>query len=221
MIETLTPIIGAYLLGSVPFALIVARIYGVPDLRAVGSGNIGATNVHRAAGFAASLWVYLLDIGKGAAAVIIAQRINQDLLPRDVFLVLVALASIIGHIFPLFIGFRGGKGVNTALGAVGSLFPIEALICLGVFLAVVLPTRYISLGSICGAAAFALVILIERFALRYDVSDAFVITAVVIGLLVPITHARNIRRLIAGTENKVSLRSSKERSRSSAEGHRG
>ncbi|MBD3256846.1 glycerol-3-phosphate 1-O-acyltransferase PlsY [candidate division GN15 bacterium] len=203
MLKTLTPILGAYLVGAIPFALIVARLYGIPDIRKIGSGNVGATNVQRAAGFGAALWVYLFDIGKGAAAVLVARQIDQTLLQRDLFLVLVALAVVLGHIFPVYLAFRGGKGVNTVLGAVGSLFPIEALICFGVFAVVVLLTRYISLGSICGAVAFPVVMLIERFALGYAISNTYLITAVVIGLLVPLTHVQNIKRLTAGSESRV------------------
>ena len=205
MINTLTPILGAYLVGAIPFALFIARCYGIPDIRKVGSGNIGATNVQRAAGFKAALWVYLFDIGKGVLPVLIARNIDQSLLNRELFLVLVAIAAVLGHVFPIYLKFKGGKGVNTALGALGSLMPVEALICLGVFFVLVISSRFISLGSICGALAFPVVLLVERYGLGHTVSDVYLVLVTVIAVLVIVTHRQNIVRLMKGDERRVSF----------------
>ena len=205
MINTLTPILGAYLVGAIPFALFIARLYGIPDIRKIGSGNIGATNVQRAAGFKAAVWVYLCDIGKGVLPVLIARNIDQSLLNRELFLVFVAIAAVLGHVFPIYLKFKGGKGVNTALGALGTLMPVEALICLGVFFVVVISTRFISLGSICGALAFPVVLLIERYGMGLTVSDVYLVTVAVVALLVAVTHRQNIGRLLSGNERRVSF----------------
>jgi glycerol-3-phosphate acyltransferase PlsY len=114
MFVPIAVILLAYLLGGIPFGLFIARAYGIKDIRNHGSGNIGATNVLRAAGPKAAIWVYILDIGKGIVAVLIARIVDQAFLPRDTFLVITALAAVFGHVFPVYLAFKGGKGVNTA-----------------------------------------------------------------------------------------------------------
>ncbi|HVP07382.1 MAG TPA: glycerol-3-phosphate 1-O-acyltransferase PlsY, partial [Candidatus Acidoferrum sp.] len=151
MMATILPIVVAYLLGAIPFGLIIARLYGVHDVRQSGSGNIGATNVWRVAGPRAAAWVYLLDIGKGAAAVAIARFVHQDTIQRDLFLVFCAMAAVLGHVFPVYLRFRGGKGVNTGLGVMLSLLPLETLISVAVFVIIVALSKFISLGSIIAA----------------------------------------------------------------------
>ena len=121
----------AYLLGAIPFGMIVARLYGAGDIRTLGSGNIGATNVWRVAGAKAAVWVYLGDIAKGTAAVLVgryvAQHFQPTMLPIDTFLVLCALTAVLGHVFPVYLGFKGGKGVNTALGTMLVLLPMARI----------------------------------------------------------------------------------------------
>ena len=205
-----TTVVFAYLLGTIPFGLLIARLYGVQDIRKHGSGNIGATNVWRLAGPKAAVWVYILDIGKGVVAVTVARFIHQTLLPHDILLVLAAVSAVVGNIFPFYLRFKGGKGVNTTLGAVVSLLPIEALICVGLFAIVVAVTRYISLGSIIGACALCPVILIEKYLFDKPVSVVYLYLSILIGLVILVTHRQNIVRLLSGTESRFSF-SSKSR----------
>jgi glycerol-3-phosphate acyltransferase PlsY len=195
----------AYLLGAIPFGLLVARWFGVRDIRTHGSGNIGATNVWRVIGPRAAIWVYILDIGKGVLAVLIARSVSQAWLPRDTFLVLAALAAVLGHIFPVYTKFRGGKGVNTGLGVIATLLPLEALICFSIFVIVVALSRYISLGSIVGSISLASVVGIERQFLGRHIGIIYFYLAVVLALLVIMTHWKNLGRVIHGTESRFSF----------------
>ena len=207
MLLTAACIIVAYLLGAVPFGLLIARLFGVPDIRAVGSGNIGATNVTRVLGFRAAIWVYLLDIGKGAAAVLLASQVAEPAFQRQAFLVVVGLMAILGHVFPVYLGFKGGKGVSTAFGALIVMMTIETGIAAAVFLIVAFATRFVSLASILAAVTLPVVVIVEHTALDRPVAGVYWGLAIAIGLLVPLTHHQNIRRLIAGTENRFSLTS--------------
>lgn len=201
----LLPILLGYLLGALPSGLLVARLFGIADIRQHGSGNIGATNVWRVAGGKAAAWVYLIDIGKGAAAVLIAREFHQSLFGRDLFLVLVAAATVVGNLFPAFLKFKGGKGVNTALGVMLILLPIQTLVALVVFFAVVLSSRMISLGSISATAAFLAVLLIEHFGMHQPVALPYLVVAALLLLAVLFSHRKNIGRIIAGTESRFSL----------------
>ncbi|MCM2272089.1 MAG: glycerol-3-phosphate 1-O-acyltransferase PlsY [candidate division Zixibacteria bacterium] len=202
-----TLLLAAFVIGGIPFGLLIARAYGVKDIRRHGSGNIGATNVWRVVGRNAALWVYLFDIGKGVLAVSIARLVDQSVMPRDIFLVLAAAASVFGHIFSPFVGFKGGKGVNTALGVLLVLLPVEGLISFGVFVIVVAISRYISLGSMVAAATLFSVVLFERFFLDRDLNAIYIALTLVLLLTIIYTHRENIRRLINGTESKFSLSS--------------
>jgi glycerol-3-phosphate acyltransferase PlsY len=208
MVLVLTAIIAAYLVGAIPFGLLVARFFGVRDIRQLGSGNIGATNVQRTLGMKAAIWVYLLDIGKGAGVVVAASGLTQTAVPTDLFLVLVGLAAIVGHVFPVYLGFRGGKGVAAAFGALLVLLPRETLIAGAVFLLIVFLTRYVSVASIAAALSFPATLMVEQALLDQEVSRGYWLLTVVIGILVPVTHRRNIQRLLAGTENRVTIRRS-------------
>ncbi len=200
----------AYLLGAVPFGLLIGRLAGVGDIRKLGSGNIGATNVWRVAGFKIAIWVFLADIGKGALAVLLARFFAPDaaLRPEHLY-VICAAAAVMGHVFPVYLRFKGGKGVNTALGAIVALLPVETLISFGVFVATVLLFRYVSLGSIMGAIAFCVVILVEKFALGSPMEMIYVYLSVLIVLLIVFTHRQNIKRLVSGTENRFSFSAGK------------
>lgn len=195
----------AYLLGAIPFGLLVARWFGVSDIRQHGSGNIGATNVWRVAGPKAAIWVYLLDIGKGVLAVLIARSVAQDWLPRDTFLVLTACAAVLGHVLPVYMRFRGGKGVNTSLGVIATLLPLEALICLGVFVLVVALSRYISLGSIIATITLATTVGVERQFMERPIAVIYLYLAIGMALLVVMTHLKNIARIFDGTENRFAF----------------
>lgn len=185
----------AYLLGSIPFGYLLVKIFRHQDIRATGSGNIGATNVARSGAKGLGIATLLLDCGKAFLAVKIAQHIapgNYDLA------VAAAVAAILGHIFPIWLGFRGGKGVASALGVFLALSPAAAGCTFAIFLIVFLITRFVSLASIIGSAFFPI------FGLYFIPQR----TPIVIGglffipILVIVKHHENIRRLLAGTENR-------------------
>lgn len=205
------PIILAYLIGAIPFGLIIARLSGIEDIRKHGSGNIGATNVWRLAGFKVAIWVFVGDIGKGVIAVLLARYYiaNYQLttLGPDMFLVICAVMAVLGHIFPVYLGFKGGKGVNTALGTMATLLPYETLISFGVFILVLLVFKYVSLGSILGTLALLVSVLVEKYLMHQNVAPIYIILCAILVLLIVITHRSNISRLIAGNENRFSLKS--------------
>lgn len=212
VIQAAIPVVLGYLLGAIPFAWIIARLYGIADLRQVGSGNLGATNVWRSAGAVAGIMVFVGDIGKGVVAILLARfwltGYTADLaLLQEMILVATAFAAVLGHVFPIYVGFRGGKGVATALGVVVTLLPLQTLIALAVFVVTVLASRFISLGSILAGLALAAVLLIQRFVMHTEVSDVYVWMGVLLAVLVLITHRQNIGRLLHGRENRFSFSS--------------
>ena len=188
----LTPAVLSYLLGSIPFGLLVARLAGLGDIRQIGSGNIGATNVLRTGSRSAAALTLLLDLAKGFAAVVIAAGWGEDAV------LLAAGGAIIGHMFPVWLGFRGGKGVATALGLVMALAWPVALAAALVWLAATLLFRYSSLASLVAAVVGA--------ALAPFLADPMTATTIAgIALLIILRHHANIRRLLAGTESRISL----------------
>jgi glycerol-3-phosphate acyltransferase PlsY len=192
MFTDLALIILAYLLGSLSFGLLVARVYGDADLRHRGSGNIGATNVARILGKTAGLVTLLGDGAKGVVAVLLAQAWGHaSLLPA-----VAALAAVLGHMFPLYHGFRGGKGVATALGVLLPTLPLPLLGGLLVWLVVVAIWRYISAGSMLAALVVPLLAVLWSYPLP------LVLTAVLIALLVLYKHRENLHRLRQGREAK-------------------
>ena len=194
MLTALQVIAVAYLIGSIPFSFLVARAFGVHDVRRVGSGNVGATNVLRNAGKAAGALALLLDLGKGAAASALAGK----LAPGDAVLpAAAAVAAVVGHMFPVWLRFEGGKGVATGLGAFAPLAPRAALAALLAFAVVAAGTRYVSLGSVAGGAALAAV----AFALRGP--DPVAIAAAFTFALVVFRHRSNLRRILGGTERRM------------------
>jgi len=184
----------AYLIGSIPFSFLVARAFGVRDVRQVGSGNVGATNVLRSAGRAAGALALLLDQGKAAAASALAGRRapGEAALPAAA-----ALAAVVGHMYPVWLRFQGGKGVATGFGAFAPLTPLAATGALAVFALAALATRFVSLGSVAGAAVLALIAL----ALRGP--DPVAISAACTAALVVLRHRSNLRRILGGTERRV------------------
>jgi glycerol-3-phosphate acyltransferase PlsY len=185
----------AYLLGSIPFGYLLVRIFRKQDIRATGSGNIGATNVARSGAKGLGLATLLLDLAKGLVAVLIARHIAPD---NYDLAVLCAVAAILGHIFPVWLGFRGGKGVATGLGVFLALTWPAALCTLAVFIIVFALTRYVSLASIIAAATFPI------FGLYFVSPRTPIVIAgfIFIPALIIIKHHQNIRRLLSGTENR-------------------
>lgn len=195
-------LVGAYLLGSVSFSYLIVKLLRGKDVRTVGSGNAGATNVMRAAGKAPGIAALVLDLAKGVAAVLAARA----LAPPPAVVGGAAVAVVVGHIFPVYLGFRGGKGVATAAGAMGALDPGALALSLLVFLVLVAWKRYVSLGSIAAAAAFPLFVwLLSRRA--GEPADPWLLAAaVLIAALVLFKHRGNLARLRAGTEARLGER---------------
>ena len=184
----------AYLFGSVPFAIVLVRLFRGVDVRTQGSGNAGATNVLRTAGKGLAIGTMLLDVGKGIAAVSLMQAVTYD--PR--WLGAAAVAAILGHVFPVWFGFRGGKGVATAIGSFGVLAPWAVLAVVGAFALVVAATRFVSLGSVTAAC-----LLPVTAGLVFKAPEGTVVAAVVAATLLVISHRTNIGRLLSGTERRL------------------
>jgi acyl phosphate:glycerol-3-phosphate acyltransferase len=186
----------AYLLGSIPFGYILVRLFLHQDIRATGSGNIGATNVARSGKKTLAIATLVLDALKGYVAVMIALHISHGSLNLGAA---AAVAAIIGHIFPIWLSFKGGKGIATALGVFLALSWPTALCALAVFIIVTLASRYVSLGSILGAAALPMFMMYFQ---PYR-SPMFVGGTIFISLLCILKHRANIARLKAGTESRL------------------
>lgn len=185
----------AYLVGSVPFAFLLARRRGI-DLRRAGSGNVGATNVLRTAGVPVAVLALCLDGVKGALAVLVAERLTTGAGTP----VAAGLASVLGHLYPPWLGFRGGKGVATAAGVFAVLAPVAVAIAGGVFVVSVWITRYISVGSLAGAVTLVVA------AAASGAPAAAVVGSVVAALIILHRHRANLARLFAGTERRVGQR---------------
>lgn len=199
----------SYLLGSIPFGYLLVRIFRGEDIRLTGSGNIGATNVARSGAKGLGIATLVLDAIKGALAVWLAGVIagskynlcggffQHPCAPTLRMMSLAALFAVLGHVFPVWLHFKGGKGVATALGVFCVLFPAAILVALAIFILVVAVTRYVSLGSILGAIAF------PAAAYFLQSTDAMsLLLASLVSLIVILKHHQNIGRLVSGTESK-------------------
>ncbi len=184
-----------YMIGSIPFALVLARAKGL-DLRKVGSGNLGAANVFRASGVRAGVIVALLDITKGAASVLLAAQISDG----PVAPALAGLAAIVGHIYPVWLRFRGGKGVATACGVFAVLTPLAATPAFAAFVATVWFTRYISLGSVLAS------VVLPPMAYATGSPGLVVGVAVAASILIVFRHRSNLLRIANGTERRIDAR---------------
>lgn len=212
-------VIAAYLLGSVPFGVLIARAHG-KDLRSIGSGNIGATNVSRALGRRWAYACFVLDMLKGFVPMVVTMFVYASFDPasdgeRIIRLWLwlaVGCAAILGHVFPLYLKFKGGKGVATSLGVALGLWPyytVCALLASAVWLAVVLIWRYVSLASIAASITFPLFLLLAtKLIPGWDLANLWplLVPATAIPVMVIIRHQENISRLLAGTESRISIR---------------
>jgi glycerol-3-phosphate acyltransferase PlsY len=194
----------SYLVGSFPTAILLSKIIMKDDIRNHGSGNAGATNVFRVMGWKAALIVVLIDIGKGVAAVIfisklIWQPVSIDAVTIQMF---TGAAAIVGHIWTVFAGFRGGKGVGTAFGVLVALIPLSTLVVGIIWLVLVLITRIVSVGSLAAGILFPVAVLLEKKYSDPTISLPLVIMSLLIALLIVITHRSNIQRLMKGEENR-------------------
>lgn len=198
--------VAAYLLGSIPVGYLLMRIFRRQDVRSMGSGNIGATNVLRAGGKGLGAATFLLDVVKGSSAVWLGGLLGRWLMPatplRDAE-ALAALFAVLGHIFTCWLRFRGGKGVATGFGVFLYAAPWAALAAIGTFAVIFAITRYVSIGSIIGALAFLVFAWI--FPPGPHPAFFFAVECFIVGLIV-IKHHQNIRRLMAGTESRFGAR---------------
>jgi glycerol-3-phosphate acyltransferase PlsY len=207
-------IVVAYLIGSVPTSVWVSKgVFGI-DIREYGSGNAGATNTFRVLGSRWGTFVMIMDMLKGVAATSLylllpwyAESVNEW--DRTNLMVGLGLAAVLGHIFPIWADFRGGKGVATLFGMIVAIQPLVAICCVGVFLLVLYTTRFVSLSSILASIAFAVLILFI-FNEKEPLYRAF---AIAVALLVVLTHQKNITRLLRGSESKVPILKYRDRKR--------
>lgn len=201
-------VLAAYLIGSIPFGYLIVRLRGRGDVRQTGSGGTGATNVSRRAGKAAGILTLVLDAAKGALAVFVARMIlggGEASVNAKWWVAAAAIAAIAGHIFPVWLRFRGGKGVATAVGVFFMVAPF-ALLCAGlVFVIVVALTRYVSLASLAAAVLIPFFLWLQKWFVQPAADIRPALTAAVVGaLLIIFAHRGNIRRLTNGTESKFS-----------------
>ena len=200
----------AYFIGSIPTAVWVGRYFKGIDIREHGSKNAGATNTFRVLGKRYGWTVLLIDVLKGTAAACLPYFLAQTAFGgyKDEFLILQlvgGLSAVVGHVFPIFAQFRGGKGVATSLGIVIGINPPAAAVCLSIFLLIFLTTRYVSLGAIIASMCFPLV---SYFFIHND-TRIMIIFTILLGTIVIWAHRKNIQRLLNGTENRMNLFSKK------------
>jgi glycerol-3-phosphate acyltransferase PlsY len=194
----------AYIIGSIPTAVWVSKsVFGI-DIRDYGSGNAGATNSFRVLGSKWGSFVMLVDVTKGVIAtslyILIPFYLTNEL-ARTNFMIALGMAAVLGHILPIFANFRGGKGVATLLGMALAIQPMVALLCLVVFLITLLSTRFVSLSSMFAGVAFMVLILF----IFNEKETIYRLFAIIVAMMVVVTHQKNITRLIKGTENKVPI----------------
>jgi glycerol-3-phosphate acyltransferase PlsY len=193
--------VAAYLLGSIPFGLLLGKLFGAADIRKAGSGNIGATNVARVAGPLAGVLTLLLDAAKGALAVVLAARLSEQ---SSTWMMIAGLSALLGHCFPIWLGFHGGKGVATAAGIFLVLCPPAFLGAAILFVLVVAYWRFVSLGSIAAAVSMPLLIYF-LWAPHHAPPYAVTFGSLAAALLIVYKHDANIQRLVQGDEAKFSF----------------
>jgi glycerol-3-phosphate acyltransferase PlsY len=190
--------VAGYLSGSIPFGVILTRLLVGVDVRTVGSGNIGATNVARAGGKKVAIPVFILDVVKAVVPILVAKRLLAGLPNGELWTMAVAVAALCGHVFPVWLGFNGGKGVATGVGVFFVLEPIAAIAGLAVWIGVYLTVKISSIGSLGGTAVCALTVLI-----LHGMGSPMTWAGFVIAAIIFYRHKENIRRLVTGEEKKV------------------
>jgi acyl phosphate:glycerol-3-phosphate acyltransferase len=202
MLVLAVAVIGSYLLGSIPFGYLAGRIAGI-DIRNCGSGNVGATNVIRTLGKSYGYPVFAADFLKGFAAVkmsvLIATRTRPEWISPEMFGIIAAISSVLGHSFPVWLRFKGGKGVATSAGALFGLAPVAALAGMAIWILTFLLTRYVSVASIAAAAALPVIILVVTW-LNRTAGKWLFLSSVCLAAVVIWRHRSNLSRLIRGTE---------------------
>ena len=213
-------IILSYLIGSIPTSIIVSKAVKGIDIREHGSGNAGGTNVMRVLGWKHGLLVILLDVFKGVLAVVVVARLHygnipfQNITPFDDFTfiqIIAGISAVVGHIWTVFAGFKGGKGIATALGMLLMIITVDMLIAVGVFVIVVTISRYVSLGSLMGTITAPLSLIIRENIFNVDIPGYNTILPFIIAvsMLVIYTHRKNVVRILNGSENKLSFKKKK------------
>lgn len=213
-------IILSYLVGSIPTSIIISKLVKGIDIRNYGSGNAGGTNVMRVLGWKYGVLVILLDAIKGSIAVILIARLHFGLLPfqnvspfDDFTLVqiIAGISAVIGHIWTIFAGFRGGKGIATALGMLIMIVTVDMIIALAVFLLTVSISKYVSLGSILAALSVPATLIIRENVFNSHIDGYLTLLPFLIGvsILIVFTHRKNIVRILNGTENRISFKKKK------------
>lgn len=221
MINLIFVIVLSYLAGSIPTSIIISKLVKGIDIRDYGSGNAGGTNVFRVLGWKWGLLTILLDAFKGAVAVVIIARLYLDnipfnnITPFDDFTlvqIICGVAAVIGHIWTVFAGFKGGKGIATALGFLITIITVDMLLALGIFLLVVYLSRYISLGSLSAAVSVPIILIVREniFGVNIPGYNTILPFIIALSLLVVYTHRKNIDRLIKGSENRISFSKKKK-----------
>lgn len=221
MLNLLFIVILSYLVGSIPVSIIMTKIIKGVDVRDFGSGNAGGTNASRVLGKKYGMLIILLDALKGVIAVVLISRLYfgsfpfPNTTPFDDFTlvqIIAGVAAIIGHIWTIFAGFKGGKGIATGLGVLVSIVTIDLLVAFGIFLAVMFISKYISLASIIAAISVPLTMIVRENIFGVEIQSYHTILPFVIGiaLLVIYTHRSNVERLLSGSENKISLSKKKK-----------
>lgn len=201
-------LIAAYLLGSINFAIIVTRMFGKGDIRQYGSGNAGMTNVLRTVGKTAAALTLLGDFSKGIVSILILRLVMGfcGVADTSVISYFAALAALMGHLFPIFYRFKGGKGILVSGGSMLILCPFSLLLCCIGFFAVAIATRYVSAGSITAGAVYPFGVMLATWLFGGAIHWPEVAVAALIGIVVILMHHQNIKRLLNGTENKVSFK---------------
>ena len=211
-----TIIILSYLIGSIPTSIIISKAAKGIDIREHGSGNAGGTNVMRVLGWKHGVLVILLDALKGVLAVVVVARLHygsmpfENATPFDDFTlvqIIAGISAVIGHIWTVFAGFKGGKGIATALGMLLMIVTVDMLIAIGVFILVVTFSRYVSLGSLAAAVAVPLTLIVRENIFHVDIPNYNTLLPflILVSLLVIFTHRKNVIRLLNGSESKISF----------------
>lgn len=197
-------ILAAYLLGSIPSSVWIGRSFYGTDVRDHGSGNAGFTNTVRVLGWKAGLPVFLIDVLKGYLAVNLV-RFSGEFIPGSLFIInfqlILGAAAVLGHIFPIYVGFKGGKGVATLLGLLLAIQPHVTLICLGIFVLAFLTTRYVSLSSMIAGIAFPVLNVV----VFHTTATSLIIFSMIVSILLLLTHQKNIERLIKREESRATI----------------
>ena len=205
MISLILIIFLSYLAGSIPTSIIMSKLTRGIDIRDYGSGNAGATNVIRVLGWKIGIVVIIVDVGKGVLATLLISKLWIDPIPvsHNLVQIFAGLSAVLGHIWTIFAGFKGGKGVGTAAGMLFSLYPIAGIICLIIFGMVLLTARYVSVASMTAAVSLPIVIFILNKFFKYSISIELFYFAIFMAVLIVFTHRSNIKRLLQGKENRI------------------